>query len=128
MIKILSAAVALLGCAGAAQACEVKGQQVVEVMTDEVGTYDAQGNFVADIKKAEIPLRQNILACQDTPALVQVALTPDSKGRERTAWVNLLEVKVAGSGATARKCKDAPISRVADTTTPATSGIDPCQH
>jgi len=128
MIRILLPALGLL-CAGSlAQACEVKDQKVVEIMSDEVGTYDSQGNFLADVKKTEIPLQQSILACQESPSLVQVKLTPDSAGKERTAWVNMLEVKVAGKNATTRKCKDAPPSHLADTTTPATSGIDPCTH
>jgi hypothetical protein len=128
MTKVLLAACVVLACVGAAQACEVKDQKVIEIMSDDVGTYDKQGNLLADVKKTEIPLQQNILACQDSPSLVQVKLTPGKDNKERTAWVNLLEVKVAGKDAVARKCKDAPPSHLADTIVPATSGLDPCTH
>jgi hypothetical protein len=126
MNKLLSGAcaLALLGAAGASHACDTKGQKVMEVMTDDVGSYDENGNLLADLKKSDIELNQNILKCKDTPALVQVSLTPDAKGAPRTAWVNMLEVKV-GNGAE-RKCKSTAPSHLADTSAPAVSGLDPC--
>lgn len=128
-IKLKLAVGLLLGAAAfGAQACDIKEQKVIEVMTDEVGTYDDNGTWVADVKKKEIPLNQTILQCKDSPAMVQVALTPDAAGNKRTAWVNLLEVKVGGALQAARKCKDTGVSRVSDTTVPATSGIDPCSN
>jgi hypothetical protein len=121
-------ALGLLGSTAQAEECDVKGRTVVEVMTDEVGTYDSAGNFIADVGKAEIPLNQPILACKTSPALVQVSLTPGSDKKARTAWVNLLEVKIGGNTLVARKCKDESVSRLADTASHATSGIDSCSN
>jgi hypothetical protein len=116
-------ALALLGCSALTHACEIKDRKVVEIMTDDVGTYDESGNFLADIKKSEVKLNESIVGCKDSPALVQVKLTQD-----RTAWVNLLEVKVGGGTVAARECKKNSVSHVADTSAPATSGIDPCSN
>jgi len=130
--KTLTAAcaLALLGNAALAQACNTKDRKVVQVMTAEVGAYDENGNYVSDIKKEEIPLNQNILSCKDSPAIVQVSLTPDAKGSKRNAWVNLLEVKVSGDSGVhnAQPCKKESVSHLADTTAPATSGIDSCSN
>lgn len=127
--KLATSVLLLLGCAtGAAHACDVKDQKVLEVMTDDVGVYDDKGTWTADVKKAEIPLNQNILQCKDSPAMVQVMLTPDKQGNPRTGWVNLLEVKVGGTALVARKCKPTAVSQANDTIVPATSGIDPCSN
>ena len=119
-------ALASLGSFSAAQACDAVDQKIGKILTPMVATYDAKGTFLADIKKELIDIKQTILECQDSPSLVKVALLAPGPDGTRQAWVSLLEVKVAGK--LARKCQDQAISRVADTTTPATSGIDPCGH
>jgi hypothetical protein len=126
---VAAGALALLASASAARACEVAGQKVLEVMTDAVGTYDREGNFLADVPKTQVEVGADILDCQESPALVQVSLKPQADGKGPTrAWVNLLEVKVGKGTVVARECKQETVSRLADTTAPATSGIDPCSN
>lgn len=123
MNRYLVCALALtsLGTFGAARACDSAGRMIAKILTPQVGTYDEKGTFQTDISKDEIDTSKPIKECRDSPSLVMVHLR-----NATTAWVSLLEVKVAGK--TARKCQDQAISRVADTTTPATSGIGSCDR
>jgi hypothetical protein len=106
----------------AAGDCDPAGQKVEQVMGSKVAAYDQAGNFVEDLPKSAIVIGADILDCRSSPALVKIRLAD-----QRSVWVDRLEVKVSGGKAPApRPCKTAPISRRSDTTTPATSGIDPC--
>lgn len=118
---VCAVALASLGTFSAAHACDAAGKKITKILTPDVGTYDAKGTFQADIKREEIDTSKPIQECQDSPSLVKVALKNST-----SVWVSLLEVKVGER--LARKCQDQAISRVADTTTPATSGIDSCGH
>lgn len=113
--------VALLGYAGYANACDPAGQKVVAVLSDQVATYDDNGDFVSDVPRNTVILNEAIIACRESPSLVKVKLAEN-----RTAWVDRLEVKVSGEKVAARPCKTQGVSRNSDTTTPASSGIDPC--
>jgi hypothetical protein len=108
----------------AAEDCDPKGQKVDQVMGSKVAAYDQAGNFIEDLPKSAIVIGADILECRNSPALVKIRLAD-----QRSVWVDRLEVKVSGGKAPApRTCKNAPISRRSDTTTPATSGIDPCSN
>ena len=114
-------AFASLSTFSAARACDSAGKMIAKILTPEVSTYDEKGTFQADIKPDEIDISKPIQKCMESPSLVLVQLKNAS-----TVWVSLLEVKIAGKAA--RKCQDQAISRVADTTTPATSGIGACDR
>jgi hypothetical protein len=113
--------IALLVAWPAAQACEVGQQKVEQVMTARVATYDDKGDFKEEIEKKKIQVNAPLLACRESPALVKVKTT---EGHE--VWVDRLDVKIAGTPAKQRQCKQQVVSREGDTRAPAVSGIDPC--
>ena len=67
--------VVLLGAWPAAQACDVGGQKVGEVMSAHVATYDDKGDFAAEIGKEKIAVDAPIVECKDSPSLVKVKTT-----------------------------------------------------
>jgi alanine dehydrogenase len=125
MLTRAAVAAALL-CAAAcvnsvAQACEVGDQKVESVKTDRPATYDENGDFVGEVKKADIVIGTPLVACRDTPQLIKVKLANND-----TVWVDRLAVKVAGGPAKKpAKCSKV-VAREPDAKTPAVSGIDPC--
>lgn len=119
-------AVALLAGAQATRACD-RSAKVIEVMIDTVAVYDADGNLQGEVDKSVIVPGQTIVSCKDTPALVEVHLKSNDTIKTPTGWVNRLEVKVGnGDKLAKRECKREALTRVADASAPATSGIDPC--
>jgi len=121
-----AALAAALLCAGSivhslAHACEVGDQKVESVKTERPATYDENGDFVGEVKKADIVVNAPLVACRESPQLIKVKLA-----NNESVWVDRLAVKVAG-GPTKKPVKCAKVvSREADTKTPAVSGIDPC--
>lgn len=125
MLRVSRSLIAL-ACVGAwpvAHACDTTGQKVLAVMGDKVATYDEQGDYVNDIPKGVIRIDEPLVACRESPALIKVKL---ADGRD--VWVDRLDVKVSSTkAAPPRECKNKGVSREADTTAPAVSGIDPCR-
>ncbi len=111
----------MLGAWPLAHACDVGNQKVEKVLGKKVATYNKSGDFQKEIEASAVQLNEPLVACQDTPALVQVKVVDGDP-----VWVDRLDVKIAGGSVAARNCKKQVVSRESDTRAPAVSGIDPC--
>ncbi|MEJ1965093.1 MAG: hypothetical protein WDO56_27530 [Gammaproteobacteria bacterium] len=111
----------MLGAAPLTLACDVGTQKVEKVLGKKVAVYTKSGDFQKEIDARAVQIDEPLVACQDTPALVQVKVVGSDP-----VWVDRLDVKIAGGNVTARNCKKQGVSRESDTHAPAVSGIDPC--
>jgi len=114
-------AAALLCTCPLAFGCEVGDQKVESVKADHPAKYDENGDFVGEVKKADIVVGKPLVACRETPELIKVKL----KNNEEV-WVDRLAVKVAGGPAKKpMKCANV-VAREPDSKSPGVSGIDSC--
>ena len=114
-------AVALLAAWPLAHSCEVGAQKVEKVLGKKVATYNENGDFQQEVDASTVQTNVPLVACRDTPALVQVKTTAG-----KSVWVDRLDVKITGAVTAVRDCKKQVVSREGDTRAPAVSGIDPC--
>ena len=111
----------MLAAGPLAHACDVGNQKVEKVLGRKVATYSKSGDFQKEIDARAVQVNEPVVACQDTPALVQVKVVGGDP-----VWVDRLDVKISGGNVAARECKKKVVSRESDTHAPAVSGIDPC--
>ncbi|MCL4721544.1 MAG: hypothetical protein KJ041_06215 [Gammaproteobacteria bacterium] len=102
--------------------CSLAGMTLSGTVADQVGVYDANGKFIAEIGREQLVMGSELLGCDESYGLVKVRLV---SGEEQ--WLDRAELKISvdGQQAPRRICVQTASSRAADHTEPAVAGIDP---